>query len=76
MTYGPHPEQVKVLPEGHPAEGDDIVFGLPGVPGPAVAAPKDALCGFPVGNGTCVLAPGHTGNHRLTAPNGSETAAA
>ena len=68
MTFGKHPQELKVLPEGTPAEGDDIVFGAPGAGVPMVPTPKEELCGFPVGNGTCVLAPGHSGNHRLTPP--------
>jgi hypothetical protein len=70
MGFGKHPQQLKELPEGELARGDDIVFGEPGVPTTAA----EALCGFPVGNGTCVMPPNHAGNHRLTLPEPEATA--
>lgn len=74
MTFGKHPQQLKVLPEGEPARGDDIVVGEVGVPfefpetGTATPESEGDVCGLPVGNGTCILPAGHAGNHRLTPP--------
>lgn len=86
MTFGQHPQQLKVLPEGEPARANvlriaDALGAEPPVPPNVEAdfeasetAPASDVCGFPVGNGTCVMPTGHAGNHRLTLPEPEATA--